>query len=201
MLTCFQCNLPISGILALIALTSTFLSAKPLLAQDSLPSSQEQPSRVEQDLTIPNPLPSPSRLTIPESTDLKLPPGSETQIFHLTTLQVNGVTVYPAEKLESLYGKYLNQDISLREIYAIANQIVQQYQVDGYLLAQAIIPAQTIEDGIVTINITEGYIESVSYEGASTRQLDRLDGFAEKIQASVPLNRKDLDRYILLAGD
>lgn len=191
-----------SANLLLLLAVGTLFSVSPQTAAiaQTIPT-QDSPSRIDQDITIPTPPSDQPDLTIPESTDLTPPAGAETQIFRLSDLNIEGITVYSAEELEPFYSDYLNQDISLLTLYDIANQITQQYRADGYLLTQAFVPAQTIQSGMAQIQILEGYIQSVNYEGAPEKQLQRLTGFGEKIQASMPLQQKDLERYLLLAGD
>ena len=95
----------------------------------------------------------------------------------------------------------MGTEVSLKDLYNVANQITQLYRSDGYILSLAVVPEQTIEDGVVRLQVIEGYIEQVDFEGAPPRQLKRLQGFADKIMASRPLNVKALERYLLLAND
>ena len=122
--------------------------------------------------------------------------------FQLTDILIEGATVYTREQLLPLYKDYLNKEVTLRDAYTIANAITVKYRNDGYILSQAVVPAQHIRDGILHLRVFEGFINEVRIEGKySTNRGKLLDRIAEKIRASRPLQIKELERYILLAGD
>ena len=111
--------------------------------------STENPSRINEDIEIPSPPPSQIDITIPSSSDLIPPQGSENQTFILQSLNLEGITAYEAQDLEYIYEQYLNQEITLTQIYDIANEINGKYRDDGYILTRPFIPEQTISNGIV----------------------------------------------------
>ena len=122
--------------------------------------------------------------------------------FQLNDIVIEGATVYTREQLLPLYKDHLNKEVSLNDAYAIANAITVKYRNDGYILSQAVVPAQHIQDGVLHLRVFEGYIDKVRIEGKySTSQERLLDRIADKIRASRPLQIKELERYILLAGD
>nr|MUL35297.1 hypothetical protein [Gloeocapsopsis dulcis AAB1 = 1H9] len=61
--------------------------------------------------------------------------------------------MYNPERLQKLEAEFLGRDISLRELYQIANRITQLYRQDGYVLSQALVPEQTIRDGVARIQV------------------------------------------------
>nr|WP_238718346.1 ShlB/FhaC/HecB family hemolysin secretion/activation protein [Petrachloros mirabilis] len=168
----------------------------PTLAQPS-----PDPSRIEQQLPPPTlTLPEP-RIDLPQQEELTPPSGAEDLRFQLLELEIEGVTVYAPEQLQPFYQAFLNQETTLLDLYNIANQITRLYRQDGYILSLAIVPEQTIETGVARIQVIEGYVEEAEFEGASPRQLRRLQGFGDKIVAARPLNIRALERYLLLAND
>ena len=62
-------------------------------------------------------------------------------------------------------------------------------------------PAQRIRDGIVRIQVVEGYINEVIIDGEIAGRESLLEAFARKITASRPLRGDTLERYLLLADD
>ena len=160
-----------------------------------------QPSRIEEQLPAPTPPPQQPELTIPRRETLTAPEGAAEQTFMLQSLDVEGSTVYEISELQPFYSNLLGKEVSLKDLYDIASNITQLYRDDGYILSLALVPEQTIVDGNARIQVIEGYIEAVEFEGASPRQLQRLQGFGDKIMASRPINVKALERYLLLAND
>ena len=129
--------------------------------------------------------------------------GAEAGVrFQLTDVIIEGATVYSREQLLPLYKDYLNREVSLNDAYTMANAVTVKYRNDGYILSQAVVPAQHIRDGVLHLQVIEGFIDNVRIEGdLSTSQSRLLDRIAAKIRASRPLQIKELERYILLAGD
>jgi hemolysin activation/secretion protein len=182
-----------------VALLTTGVIGSPLLsyAQTAPPD----PGRIEQQLPTPTP-PSPApEISVPQREDLTAPPGSDREKFQLKSLVIEGATVYPKSRFESFYTQLLGKEISLSDLYGVANDITRLYRQDGYVLSLAVVPEQTIRDGVARLQVVEGYIEKVTLEGAPPQQLERLKGFGEKIQTSRPLQVKDLERSLLLAND
>lgn len=131
-----------------------------------------------------------------------LPPeGANAIRFTLTAVQLKKSGIYDAEKLAELYKPYLNQEISLLDMYNIRDTITALYGNDGYVLSRAYIPKQEIEKGVVKINIVEGYVDEVILEGAFGNRKALFDAYAEKIKAERPFNIYALERYTLLARD
>ncbi len=173
-----------------------------LLGSITCPSqSWAQPSRIEEQLPPPIPPAKQPDLTIPEREDLTAPEGADEQRFELQSLEIDGTTIYTADELQPFYRDFLGKEVSLKDLYDIAANITQLYRNDGYILSLALVPEQTIIDGTARIQVIEGYIEKVEFEGASSQQLNRLRGFGDKIMASRPVNAKALERYLLLAND
>ncbi len=159
------------------------------------------PGRIEQQLPPPSsPSPTPE-ISVPQREDLTPPPGADLQKFQLKSLAVEGATVYPLSRFEPFFAQQLGTEVSLADLYAIANQITQLYRREGYVLSLVVVPEQTIRDGVARIQVIEGYVEKVEFEGAPPKQLARLKGYGDKIMASRPLKVKDLERNLLLAND
>ncbi len=120
----------------------------------------------------------------------------------LTEVVVEGSTVYSEAELVSLYEEQLGQEISLASVFDIAEAITAKYRNDGYVLSRALLPPQTITEGVVRIRVVEGYINAVRIEGEvhGGRRL-LLDAYANKIKSARPLTIDVLERYLLLFND
>ncbi len=64
----------------------------------------------------------------------------------------------------------------------ITRVISLYYRQRGFFLARAYIPEQKIASGIVTINIVEGFLDLVSYEGNSLYSKEQLDELFEPLK-------------------
>jgi len=167
----------------------------------SLPSTAD-PSRIQQQLQPPAAPTLPTQeITIPRRQESTAPTGATQQKFRLNSLQVLGSTVYSPERLQKLEAEFLGRDISLGDLYQIAARITQLYRQDGYVLSQAVVPEQTIRNGIARLQVIEGFIERVDFTGAPQPQLKRLKKFGDKIVNLHPLSMRSLERYLLLTNE
>lgn len=121
--------------------------------------------------------------------------------FVLSSVRVEGSTVYPASTFAPLYRGWIGQSVSLSDMQRIADAITDRYAADGYPLSVAIVPQQQVTDGAVTIRVTEGYIADVKVEGQMSDRRDLILRTAENVMRSRPVRSADLERYLLLVND
>lgn len=58
-----------------------------------------------------------------------------------------------------------DRGLTIGQLQLVANEITQYYRERGFFLARAVIPAQEVIDGIVTIRVLEGRLGEVAIEG------------------------------------
>lgn len=130
------------------------------------------------------------------------PEGAESVQLELKTLQIDGVATYKAEDLDPLYREKLGQTVSLADVYGIANAIQAKYRGDGYVLTQVVVPPQTIEGGVVRLQVVEGFIDQVVVQGVDKETEARLvRKLASNLQGKKAMNTKALERNLLLIND
>ncbi len=124
----------------------------------------------------------------------------ETESFVLQSVNLQGNHTLTEETLRPLYAKLLGQRVGLEELQSIAEAITAYYRREGYILSQAMVPEQEVEQGTVTILVIEGTVDQIQIEGdTSSRQL--VKQYLQNIATGQPLKAEDLERYILLADD
>jgi hemolysin activation/secretion protein len=134
--------------------------------------------------------------------DRQLPPEQSDKIrFVLTGIDIDGATVFTAEQLSAPHAGLIGREVSLTDIYRLADEITAKYRNDGYILSKAIVPPQRISQGKASIRIVEGYINEVLVEGEANGRADLFREMGEQIKQSRPLNNDVLERYALLAND
>lgn len=169
------------------------------LAQVLPPSAD--PSRVRQRFEPPPLPPRPAPPDVPRLPERGLPQGTDDVRFVLSEVRIEGATVYGANAFRPLYGELIGQEISLDRIFRITQSITAKYRSDGYVLSQALLPAQRIEGGVVRVQIIEGFVDAFRIEGEPRGGSELIAAYAEKIVASRPLQNSDLERYLLLMND
>ncbi|PSR18283.1 ShlB/FhaC/HecB family hemolysin secretion/activation protein [filamentous cyanobacterium CCP3] len=115
-------------------------------------------------------------------------------------IDITGSTVFTAEDLRQAVEPFENQLLTIAELQAIAAEITQLYLSQGYITSRAELPEQTIDDGVVQIQIMEGGLEAIQVDG-TTRLADYVRSRVG-LGAQTPLNQLHLeDQLRLLASD
>ena len=97
-------------------------------------------------------------------------PKEEAQIPEGETFLVRGFlykgnTVLSDCRLNRIIYKYLDKNLSVKDLKDICQLISDTYKKKGYFLTSAYLPVQEIKSGIVTIEIVEGRLGEVKIEG------------------------------------
>ena len=129
------------------------------------------------------------------------PAGAENAKLTLQKVVIEGMTAYDELAIAPLYADMIGQQISLADVYGLAERMTAKYRNEGYILTQVIVPPQTIDGGTVRLRVIEGFVDQVSFQGETRGDIGYLLPFAEKIKAAKPLNAKALERYLLLMND
>jgi hemolysin activation/secretion protein len=144
------------------------------------------------------PQPAVPSTVVPEAEPLAPPAGAENVRFKLDALKLEGVTVYTPDQLTPLYAGLIGKEVPLTEIFKVADAITAKYRGDGYILSRAVVPAQKVENGTVTIQVLEGYVDQVTVQGKAPQI---VTDYVKRVRSARPLTAKALERYLLLAND
>jgi hemolysin activation/secretion protein len=181
------------------------MSVLPLvgLAQQrpSLPSTV-QPGAIERErqaarLPIVAPPPPAPIAPLPEQ---QAPADAAELTFVLRTLEVEGATAIGEAQLTAPYTSRVGTTITVQNVYSIANAMTVRYRNAGYILSQVIVPPQTITDGHVRLQVVEGYVAQVRFQGYQARTA-MLEHMAARVTAERPLRNTTLERFGLLLND
>ncbi len=129
---------------------------------------------------------------------LERPTNASQLKLTLAEIKIEGNSVYSLPALQPYWSELLGQEVSLNQIYDIADAITQHYWDQGYILARANIPQQEIGNGVVRLVIEEGRIGQVHFDGTPAP----ATAYAiEQISRNKVLNVLELERQLLLLND
>lgn len=83
----------------------------------------------------------------------------------ISHIEFHGNTVYSCEELCEEITPYMHRPLTMREIREVCFAIQQKYARDGYFVARAYPPPQTIHDGVLHIEVIEGHLGTVEIQG------------------------------------
>ncbi len=122
------------------------------------------------------------------------------QPFVLGGVIVAGTQVFEPQEFLPLYQHLLGRHVTREQLQQVADAITQHYRDAGFILSQAILPAQPVSFGIVQLQVVEGYISRAQLAGdAGDRGV--IKAYLDKITAIRPLRAMRLQRYLLLIND
>ena len=140
------------------------------------------PSIPPQDLPRPlppAPKPEPTPAPLPPPEDLlpkpNIPqPSPEVPNKFINTIfirkfEVVGSTVFSSQELANLLKNYTGRNLTFAELQQARSAIADYYVKRGYITSAAVIPPQTLENGVVKIQVIEGSLEDIKIVG--TRRL------------------------------
>lgn len=122
--------------------------------------------------------------------------------FKLNEIKLIGNTVYSDEVLKSIYSNLLNTKITFKQLEEIVEKITEKYQKDGYVLSKAMLFPQKIKQGIVSIQVIEGYIKDLEYKNnLSLSKNHWFIYYLEKLKTERPIKEATINRYLSLIDD
>ena len=123
--------------------------------------------------------------------------------FRLNDLRLNGAQALSAQDLRDLTAPSIGRDVNLADLQALAQAITARYRERGYFLAQAIVPVQTVRDGVVEISVVEGRIGKMDVLVAPEAPISeaRVRGFLAPVTVGQAVNGPAYERAMLLLSD
>ena len=172
----------------------------PLTALAALPAGAPDAGRLlrEQQLPVAPPTPAPALPDPGAAGPLVAPGGTQVQ---LVAVRFTGNTMFSEAQLQREVADAVGKTHDLASLYALAERITAHYRSSGFAFAKAIVPAQGLSQGVLTIQVLEGrfgarevVVDDAGHAAQASRFLDRL-------QAGQPIYAPLLERQALLLND
>jgi len=80
-------------------------------------------------------------------------------------IRVIGSTVFSPAELAEVTAPYVNRSLSAEDLEALRLALTRHYVTRGYVNSGAIIPDQTVTEGVLTVQIIEGELSRIEVEG------------------------------------
>lgn len=121
--------------------------------------------------------------------------------FFLQKLEFSGNTRLPTAALNALAAGLAGREVSLRELDELTRRITSAYRDQGFPLARAVLPAQTIENGVVRIDVYEATLGSIKLSNASAVRDSVIRTQTSNLRPNEVVTDAALERALLLASD
>ncbi|HEY0589720.1 MAG TPA: POTRA domain-containing protein, partial [Pseudoduganella sp.] len=173
-----------------LALAQALPDAGRILEQNRPPALVRQPAASGK--VVPDAAPAPAQAL----------EGAQKVLVRRFTLQ--GVSAFDPSELQGVLAPFAGRELTFAGLQQACNAVTNYYRVRGYFVASAVLPAQEIGDGEVTIQVLEGRISQLRMvtEGEvrlrpeiARRYLDAL------VPHGQPVQEDRLERALLLTQD
>jgi len=113
----------------------------------------------------------------------------------------SGNTLYSDEELRAIIADQTGAELTLADIYALADRLTEFYQGKGYSLTTVTVPAQRMQDGVLRLEVVEGRVGRLVFTGNERYGEEFLAGQLDLVQPGTVLRFADLEREVLLLND
>ena len=128
-------------------------------------------------------------------------PVSDTHVFMVRRIRILGNTLLPDARLRSLVVGYEGKELTLGNLEDLANIISAAYLRAGYPLVRVYVPAQTLADGVVKLEVIEARYGKVLLQNRSAVKDGPLQATLAPLQPGKPVSNDTLERSLLLLSD
>ncbi len=132
------------------------------------------------------PVPPPVQIPVPKPPEEKVIPFHIPRVF-VREIKVTGNTVFSDQSLKEVTAPYENRELTDADLESLRLALTIFYVNKGYINSGAVIPDQTVIDGVITIHILEGELTNIEVEGNKWFR-DRYIQSRIRLGAGPPLN-------------
>jgi hemolysin activation/secretion protein len=109
-------------------------------------------------------LPQPILPPLPAEPPAGAPSFPQMRVF-VRAIRVTGSTVFSQEDLTQVTAPYVNRELTTEDLEALRLALTRLYIDAGYINSGAVLPDQTVRDGVITMQIIEGELTAIDITG------------------------------------
>jgi len=177
---------------ALAPVSVTFAEQAPIVPDSGTLLQQLKPNKP------PVPPSSATGLTIEQPNGVKLPVS---EAFTVKRIEIKGSTRFDAPTLHALVADVEGKQLSLTQLGAVTDRITDYYHTHHYPLARALIPAQSIKEGVVVIQVLEAKYGKVKLHNQSHVTDSLLQSTLSLLKVGNVIEQTEMDHVLLLLSD
>jgi hemolysin activation/secretion protein len=128
------------------------------------------------------------------------PEGAADISFVLKEIQIEGGLSELEQNMEQIYKDSIGQEITIVDLFNIAQKIEQTYHEAGYFLVQVLVPVQVIDNGIAKIVVVSGHVSKLDVSSISERYQEIVLSILHEVVSKKNISRQLLERKLLLVN-
>ncbi len=123
------------------------------------------------------------------------------ETFLLRGIHITNNTIFDSATLSALVADATGKNLNLSQLTALAARITDYYRSHGYPLARTIIPAQTIENGVLRLQVIEARYGKITLNNQSQANDALLNATLGALKSGSFVEESELDHRLLLLSD
>ncbi|MFL1553509.1 ShlB/FhaC/HecB family hemolysin secretion/activation protein [Pseudomonas sp. D47] len=138
------------------------------------------------------------------ATDVVTTTATTIRVKKIVFESVQGV---PISEVEAAATPWLNRDVTLADLRRMTVAIEQLYGQRGFLAVRALIPQQSMQDGVLSVRVVEGRYAPPQVKAGNSREQAALQHFVESATCKAPCSdasyvmSSQVDRALYLIND
>jgi hemolysin activation/secretion protein len=131
------------------------------------------------------------------------PAPAPASAFRLNDVRFTGAQGVSAAELRAVAEPYIGRDVTMADLEKLSQAITTLYRERGFFLAQAVVPVQTVTNGVVEISVIEGKLGNVTVIVAPDAPITeaRARAYLAGLQPGVAVDARRYERALLLLSD
>jgi hemolysin activation/secretion protein len=121
--------------------------------------------------------------------------------FLVKGFRFTGNTVFNEARLRRVVERFTDLQLNLHDLNRAADAVSRFYRDLGYPVAGAFVPVQRVEDGVVAIQVVEGHIGALRFDGGWRYSDSMLGAYLAPLTAEKQVTVGQLERSLLLMND
>ena len=163
------------------------------------------PGAVQETLRPQSPRPGMDISPLPEMTPPPPPPRPsappDTRRIRINRFAITGNTIFNEAQLRDIIADQEGAELTLAEIYGLADRLTDFYQSRGYSLTTVTVPAQKMQDGLLRLEVVEGKVGKLVFTGNQRYSDAFLTHHLDLLPPGSILRFEELESEVLLLND
>lgn len=141
------------------------------------------------------------KLEVEQRETQSLPTNVDTKKIQVNQLKITGEKIYDESELITLTGFVPGSNLSLTDLRLMTRKITDFYHSNGYFLAQAYLPTQTIKNGVVTIAVVVGEYGKITINNQTRLSNGIANNLMSGLDSGNVIESGPLETRLLLLSD
>ncbi|ELS04517.1 hemolysin activation/secretion protein [Xenococcus sp. PCC 7305] len=124
--------------------------------------------------------------------------GDPNLLFEVKGFLIKDNTAFSDQEIQDLLVDYVNAAVSFADLLQVETIVAEKYKDAGYINSGAVVPVQSVENGIVTVQVIEGTIERLSVQVKGGRLSEKYISSRLERGTKTPFNLNELQEALQL---